>query len=64
MLKCTHLTPFTAPPLSVHKREPSWLIARETGNSPPEEIGLPINSMFVGWDASIENREMVFEPAY
>lgn len=40
------------------------LSARDTGNSPPEEMGLPINWMFVGCSTSMEKIERVFEPAY
>ncbi len=58
------MTLLTVPPLRVQSRLPSALNARDIGNSPSDETGLPIWLMFVGVEGSIENREIVFDPAY
>ena len=54
----------TAPPLSVHRRLPSLLNARDMGNSPSDDTGFPICWMLVGAVGSMENRETVLDPAY
>jgi hypothetical protein len=58
------VTPECFPPLSAHRRVPALLKVRDTGNSPPEEIGLPISLIFDGSFGSIANKEIVFDPAY
>lgn len=60
---CTHLTPFTEPPLSTHSRSPLSLNARDTGNSPSDETGFPSLLISVGTFGLMEKSEIVFEPA-
>ena len=58
----THLTVLTAPPFSAHTWFPSLLMARETGNSPSLDTGVPICVICDGLVGLILNTDRVFEP--
>ena len=64
MRQSAYETPFMAPPLSTQTMFFASDTATDTGNSPPEQTGLPTILRFVGLLGLIFSIDTVFEPAY